>query len=197
MDARHRLAPARPAALRQQARLDPLGQIGRARQRLLGKLPHPPVAQPFGQAIDRLALRQVDRLGRIEHMVGVDHLQFLPVHIELARDDARLAQRQQLLAPARLAAEEDAGSDNCPPRPPPARGTARAPSTSDNRPASPSPSRCARHRPRRARRPACDRSSSSADGTARRSRAPARAARAAWPAPGRRLSAPPPRRTAD
>ncbi len=40
-------------------------------------------------------------------MIGVDDLEFLPVHVEPPRHAARLAQRQQLLHPAAIAAEID------------------------------------------------------------------------------------------
>ena len=52
---RERLAPAAPALAREQARLDPFGQLGRALERLAHQLAEPAVGQPLGQRIDRLA----------------------------------------------------------------------------------------------------------------------------------------------
>jgi hypothetical protein len=61
------------------------------------------VGEPFGQRIDRLAQPAGSRPSPGgQHMVRMDHLQLLPVAVELARRRAWLAERQLLLRPARI-----------------------------------------------------------------------------------------------
>jgi hypothetical protein len=100
------LAPARPVVAREQARLDPFGQIGHALQRLRHQSLEPLERQPFGQRIDCLARgERLCLLGR--HHIGMHDLEPLIILFELARNGARLAQREKLLGVARIGAEED------------------------------------------------------------------------------------------
>ena len=97
-------APCRPMLARQQRRLDPFRQAPArvpARQR---QLPHPLVRNALGQAIDRLAKRDLAGLRGLQHL-GMDDLPLVSPGIELADDGALLVQRQLLLRPGRVVEE--------------------------------------------------------------------------------------------
>ena len=102
-----RRAPRLPAAALDQARLDPFGQLRRTLDRLRGELAEALAGQPFRERINRFALGQFMRFIGRKQMVRVDDLELLAVAFELARDDAHLPQRQQLLRPAGIASEID------------------------------------------------------------------------------------------
>ena len=83
---------------RQQRRLDPFGKLGRALEPGQRQLAHALVRNAFGQRIDRLADGDVAGGGGLEHL-GMDDLPLVAPRIEPPADDARLAQRELLLAP--------------------------------------------------------------------------------------------------
>ena len=91
---------ARHASRAEQARLDPLGQLRRALERLADKLPDAPVRQAFGKRIDRLADRGLRPLPGFSHL-GMDDLPFVAIGFELAGDGALLAHRQAAASPSR------------------------------------------------------------------------------------------------
>ncbi len=103
-----RLPPPRPAARRQQAGFDPLGQCGSPRDRLRHKLSYAPVGDPVRQPIDRLSRGHRIGVGRGQDMVGMHDLERIAIAVEPPRDEARLAERKQLPRPAGVAAKIDA-----------------------------------------------------------------------------------------
>ena len=100
-----RASPIGPVPSCQQSRLDPFGHVAATLQRLLGKLRHLPGGQSFRQRVDHLPHRECF-VGR-EYMIGMNDLTFLAVKLELARNELRLVQRQQLLGIPGRAAEVD------------------------------------------------------------------------------------------
>ena len=99
------IAPMRPVHLVREPRFDPFGQLGHGFERLADKCGGAALSQPFGQWIDRLGQLAQQRRAVGRNMVGMHDLEHLPVLVEPPRDPALLAQRQLLLAPARIAPE--------------------------------------------------------------------------------------------
>ena len=104
----------RPVSRADKARLDPFGKLGGALQRLRGQLAQAVVGEPFGQGIDRLALAGAGPFAGLS--TSRDGRSAIPGRrLELARDDALLAERQLLLRPARIVEIDEA--DICRRRP--------------------------------------------------------------------------------
>ncbi len=102
-----RFVPVGPALARLQRRFDPFGQRRQLRQRLRRQGGDALLPQPLGERIDGLRLADLVGLARLHHVVGMDDLPRLAPDLELARRQPRLAQRPELLRPARIAAEID------------------------------------------------------------------------------------------
>ena len=93
VDLIHRRVPPRPIARSQQAGLNPFGQVRQMLERRRRKLPHPLVSQSFRQRIDRFGEARRACLAHGNDMVGVHHLQFIAIAVELAGNDPRFPHR--------------------------------------------------------------------------------------------------------
>ena len=96
MQRAQRLGKGRIALAREPGRVLPFRQLRQALERRIDRLAHLVRAQPFGQRIDRLDQRQLGKACRIDHAVGMHHLQHAVVERRSARDVAQLADRQEL-----------------------------------------------------------------------------------------------------
>ena len=100
------LGEARPPAQDEAVRVLPLGQVGQALQRRLDGLAEHAGEEPLGQGIDGLDQRHGGEGLAVHDPVGVHHLQAAVPELEPARHEARRAERQRLLDPGGVVAEE-------------------------------------------------------------------------------------------
>ena len=75
----------------------PFRELGQAMKRQIERLAQLVRVQPFGERIDRIDQRQPGKARRIDHAVGMHHLQMAIVERCYARNVARLALGEELL----------------------------------------------------------------------------------------------------
>ena len=97
MDTAQRFGEARKAVALEPGGVLPFGKIGQAIERQIERLAHLVGVQPLGERIDRIDQRQLGKASRIDHAVGMHHLQVAVVERRDARHVAGLALRQELL----------------------------------------------------------------------------------------------------
>ena len=78
-------------------RVLPFGEFRHALERKLHSLAHLVGMQAFGERIDRIEERQPRQTRRIDHPIGMHHLQMAVIERGSARDVAQFALRQELL----------------------------------------------------------------------------------------------------
>jgi hypothetical protein len=96
MDRAQRRGKIRIAIAREPCRVLPFRQLWNAFEREIDRLAHLVRVQPFGQRIDRVDQRQFGKALRIDHAVGMQHLQMAVVERRGARHVAQLALREEL-----------------------------------------------------------------------------------------------------
>ena len=96
-----------PAALAEDARLDPFGQVGDAGERVLDGAGHGAERQALGERIDGLEGGQRLLAAGAEDVVGVRHLGDAVEELDPAGDDAALAGGEGAAEPVGLRVEED------------------------------------------------------------------------------------------